>query len=32
MLTLATCWPFDSPVPGGRLRFVVRAVEADPKR
>ena len=25
-LTLATCWPFDSPVPGGRLRYVVRAV------
>jgi sortase A len=25
VLTLATCWPFDSPVPGGRLRYVVRA-------
>lgn len=24
-LTLVTCYPFDSPVPGGRLRYVVRA-------
>ena len=30
-LTLATCWPFDSPVPGGRLRYVVRAVASAPR-
>ena len=28
ILTLVTCWPFDSPVPGGRLRYVVRAIRA----
>jgi sortase (surface protein transpeptidase) len=25
-LTLITCWPFDAIVPGGPLRYVVRAV------
>jgi sortase A len=28
VLTLITCYPFDTPVPGGPLRYVVRAVEA----
>ncbi len=28
VLTLVTCYPFDAVVPGGPLRFVVRAVEA----
>ena len=28
-LTLVTCYPFDSPVPGGSLRYVVVATRAD---
>jgi sortase A len=28
-LTLVTCYPFDSPVPGGRLRYVVVARRID---
>jgi len=28
-LTLVTCYPFDSPVPGGPLRYVVVATRAD---
>jgi sortase A len=28
-LTLVTCYPFDSPVPGGRLRYVVVARRLD---
>ena len=28
VLTLITCFPFDTPVPGGPLRYVVRAVES----
>ena len=28
VLTLVTCYPFDAVVPGGPLRFVVRAVKA----
>ncbi len=28
VLTLVTCYPFDAVVPGGPLRFVVRAVRA----
>jgi sortase A len=26
-LVLVTCWPLDSPLPGGRLRYVVWAEE-----
>jgi len=28
-LTLVTCYPFDSPVPGGALRYVVVATRVD---
>ena len=28
-LTLVTCYPFDSPVPGGTLRYVVVATRRD---
>ena len=28
-LTLITCYPFDAVTPGGRGRYVVRAVSAD---
>lgn len=28
-LTLVTCWPFDAVVPGGPLRYVVRAERSD---
>lgn len=31
-LTLATCYPFDSPFPGGRLRYAVRARRVDVER
>jgi sortase A len=27
VLTLITCFPFDTPVPGGSQRYVVRAIE-----
>lgn len=30
VLTLITCFPFDTPVPGGPLRYVVRAVALGP--
>lgn len=29
-LTLATCWPFDAVLPGGDLRYVVRARRVEP--
>lgn len=29
-LVLITCWPFDTPIPGGPLRYVVFAQEDDP--
>ena len=31
-LTLVTCYPFDSPVPGGPLRYVVVATRKDASR